>query len=478
MASEELRDLPPIDRLLSQWESELSGLPRPLLLRSLRGTLTRVRQELLDGSFSRRGTSVKAFVQNGGLREEVLAEIRRLREPRHQSLINATGVLLHTGLGRAPLSDSAVDAVARIARYGLVEIDPVSGVRGRRELFVRDLLTDLTLAEEATVVNNNAGAVMLMLAALAKGREVIVSRGELVEIGGGFRVPEVMVQSGAVLVEVGTTNRTRLQDYEAAIRPETAMLLQVHPSNFKVIGFTEAPPLVDLVNLGQARGLMVCSDLGSGYLRRYSGLEFLQEPTVQETLASGADVVCFSGDKMLGGPQSGILIGKSEPVLRIRRHPQFRALRPDKMTLAALEATLIAHRESGEDPPLSIPFFQQLTASLDTLRWRASRVVDSVRASLGTDSPLLLAVVDSLAQVGSGSVPGLQFPSIALSIPAPGSMADRLAEWLRVGSPRVFCRVSEGHVFLDLRTVFEEEDEALIGALKALAQRARADRPA
>src|SRR5688572_9659134 len=291
--SSELRAIPPVDRLLSRFGEEFPEVPRPLLLEALRTLADEMRERVRSGS--PKAGSVKAHFENGGFKAELTARLHALSAPRHAAVVNATGVLLHTGLGRAPLCDAARDALQRIARYGLVEIDPESGERGRRELFVRDLLCELTGAEEATVVNNNAAAVMLLLRGLAHGRDCIVSRGELVEIGGGFRVPEVMAQSGARMREVGTTNRTRIEDYAAAIGPETGLLLHVHTSNFRVVGFTEAPTLAQLVALGRERGVAVASDLGSGCLRRFPALPFHDEPVVQDAVASGLDVVTFSG---------------------------------------------------------------------------------------------------------------------------------------------------------------------------------------
>ncbi|MBM4015924.1 MAG: L-seryl-tRNA(Sec) selenium transferase, partial [Planctomycetes bacterium] len=370
----ELRDIPPVDRLLQQLEPEFADTSRALLRAALRQ-----QTEALRASVRRSpppaGTVRKRFV-DGSFKAELAATLIDLLTPRHDRVINATGVLLHTGLGRAPLCDAARAALERIARYGLVEIDPATGERGRRELFVRDLLCELTGAEEATVVNNNAAAVLLLLRGLAHGKECVVSRGELVEIGGGFRVPEVMSQSGARLREVGTTNRTRIADYAAASGPETGLLMHIHTSNFRVVGFTEMPSLAELVALGREKGLPTASDLGSGCLRPFPQLPFHDEPIVTEAVASGLDVVTFSGDKMLGGPQCGILVGRREPVLALRRHPLFRAIRPDKLTLAALEATLLEWRKAGDgELPLGLPFFAMMAAPPAALRERARRIV-------------------------------------------------------------------------------------------------------
>jgi L-seryl-tRNA(Ser) seleniumtransferase len=460
--SSELRAIPPVDRLLTRFETEFPEFPRPLLREALR-TLTEELRAKVRESPPRSGT-IHAHFENGGFRSELRARLESLAEPRHAAVVNATGVLLHTGLGRAPLCDSAREATARVARYALVEVDPDSGERGRRELFVRDLLCELTGAEEATVVNNNAAAVMLLLRGLAAGREVIVSRGELVEIGGGFRVPDVMRESGARLREVGTTNRTRVADYAAAIGPETALLLNVHTSNFKLVGFTESTPLAELVQLGRERKLPVAADLGSGWLRRMSSPSFPDEPAVVEAVKSGCDVVTFSGDKMLGGPQCGILVGTKAAILKLRAEPLFRAVRPDKLTLAALEATLLEWKKAGEGAPLGLPFFAMLAATLDQLRARAAAILEQS----GLAAPFA-QVLASRAQVGSGSVPGFEFDSIALALSPPGGRAEPLAAKLRSGRPRIFARVHEGRVLLDLRTIFPDEDAGVAAALAAVA---------
>ena len=465
--SSELRDIPPVDRLLQQFAPEFADAPRPLLRTALRQLTDSLRSQVRSQPTATAG-SVKRRFEDGSFRRELVAALADLAQPRHDRVINATGVLLHTGLGRAPLCDSARAALDRIARYGLVEIDPSTGERGRRELFVRDLLCELTGAEEATVVNNNAAAVMLLLRGLAHGRDCIVSRGELVEIGGGFRVPEVMSQSGARLREVGTTNRTRIADYAAVIGPETGLLLHVHTSNFRVVGFTESPSLAELVALGRERSIPAASDLGSGCLRRFPQLPFHDEPVVSDAVASGLDVVTFSGDKMLGGPQCGILVGRKEVILALRRHPLFRAIRPDKLTLAALEATLLEWRKTdGAELPLGIPFFAMMGAPLDRLRERAAKIV--AQAGPAASSAV---VVDSKAQVGSGSVPGREFDSVAIAVGAPGGASDELARRLRIGAPRdgiarLFARVHEGRVLLDLRTIFESEDGEVARALGA-----------
>jgi len=466
--SSELREIPPVDRLLARFADVYPDVPRPLLASALRDLTERVRSDARARPPAS-GALQALFAAGGAFETQLAARLVALTAPRHVRVVNATGVLLHTGLGRAPLAASVQEALARVLRYGIVEVDPATGERGRRETFVRDLLCELTGAEEATLVNNNAAAVLLLLRGMAAGREVVVSRGELVEIGGGFRVPQVMEQSGALLKEVGTTNRTRVADYAAATSAATAMYLHVHSSNFRMVGFTEQPKLADLVALGRERGVPVCADLGSGYLRRFQELPFADEPAVVEAVAAGCDVVTFSGDKMLGGPQCGILVGKRDAILKLRAAPLFRAVRPDKLMLAALEATLLEWRKSGDALPTGVPFFAMLAASVASLRARAHALLVSSRLP-----PSFARVVDSKSQVGSGSVPGLEFDSVALALEAPGGKADALAARLRTGAPPIFPRVNEGRVLLDLRTIFPDEDAEVAGALARLSDAAPA----
>ncbi len=457
-SNQALREIPAVDRLVEDCQDQFTEFPRSLLVRAVRDAVDEVRRQVVrDPAASPPGT----YFHNGGFRVDVERRLQELTSPRHRAVVNATGIVLHTGLGRAPLSSEALAAARRISRYGIVEVDPATGERGRREAFVAELLQELTGAEEATVVNNNAAAVVLMLKALAEQQEVVISRGELVEIGGGFRVPEVMTQSGALLVEVGTTNRTRIADFEAAVGERTAMYLRVHPSNFKVVGFTEAPTSAQVADSARARGILAGADLGSGYLFPIQGLPFEDEPTVHEAVQAGFDVITFSGDKLLGGPQCGILVGKKDAIRRCRRHPLFRALRPDKLTLAVLESTLLAWR-AAEGAPESLPLYESLLAPLDVLRQRAERIREAVSSNLDWQ------VRDSTAQVGSGSVPGHEMTSVALAVDAPGSLGKRWADQLRRNEPPVFGRVHEGRLLLDLRTVAPQEDGVLIAALNSI----------
>src|SRR5256714_2922235 len=349
-----LRDLPSVDELTR-------GVEDPLAVDAARTVLAHARETIAAGG------------SPGDLAASLRAELRALRAPRLRRVLNATGVIVHTNLGRAPLAPEALERVVEAARgYSNLEYDLADGRRGSRQEHVADALRRLTGAEAALVVNNNAAAVLLALAALAEGREVVVSRGELIEIGDGFRIPDVLARSGARLREVGTTNRTRAADYERAIGPETALLLRVHQSNFRVVGFTEQPQLTELVRIARARGLPVVDDLGSGVLA-----ELGDEPSARAALAAGADLVCFSGDKLLGGPQAGIVVGHAELVERLRRHPLQRALRADKLTLAALEATLALYLDPGL-AEREIPVLRMLSEPVEAVRARAKRLADLV----------------------------------------------------------------------------------------------------
>jgi L-seryl-tRNA(Ser) seleniumtransferase len=372
-----------------------------------------------------------------------------------QPLINATGVIIHTNLGRAPLAAAAVRRVVNVATgYCNLEYDLARGGRGSRAVHAGSLLTTLSGAEAAVVVNNNAAATMLILAALAAGREVVISRGELVEIGGGFRVPDVMAQSGAVLREVGTTNRTRIADYRAAIGQRTAMLLRVHPSNFRIEGFTERPSLGELVATAREAAVPLVEDLGSGCID--AGVA--AEPTVQQSIAAGVDLVCFSGDKMLGGPQSGIVVGRKALVERLLRHPLMRALRVDKLTLAALEGTLIEYR--AERAAASVPVSRMLSITADQIEARARRLAEQLPVP-----PWRAVLISGSSAVGGGSAPGVELPTVLIAVEHSQLSADGLEERLRRLDPPVIARIDHDRVVLDLRTVLEHQDETLAAAL-------------
>jgi L-seryl-tRNA(Ser) seleniumtransferase len=434
----ELRDLPSVDELAG--DGRLAGAaPRPLLVSAARSALARAREELQAGE------------EPGDLVERVESELAAARGARLRRAINATGVIVHTNLGRAPLAREALERVNAVAGgYSNLEYDLGEGGRGSRQDHVAPILRRLTGAEAALVVNNNAAAVLLALAALAEGREVLVSRGELIEIGDGFRIPDVLARSGARLREVGTTNRTRAGDYDRAIGPETGLLLRVHQSNFRVVGFTEQPRLADLVRVARAHGLPLVDDLGSGALFASSSLLLGDEPTARESLEAGADLVCFSGDKLLGGPQAGIIVGRAELVERLRRHPLQRALRADKLTLAALEATLALYL----DPELAareVPVLRMLAETLETVRARAQRLASLV----GGD------VEPTVGRVGGGALPLTELPSFACAV------EEELASRLRETEPPVIGVVRDGRCLLDCRTLREEELDDVAAAVAA-----------
>jgi L-seryl-tRNA(Ser) seleniumtransferase len=375
-------------------------------------------------------------------------------------VINATGVVLHTNLGRAPLAAGAIDRIREVAAgYASLEYDLDAGSRGRRDVHAEGLLCRLSGAESAVVVNNNAAATMIILAALAAGREVVVSRGELVEIGGGFRVPDVMAQSGALLREVGTTNKTRLNDYAAAVSDRTALILRVHPSNFRIEGFTARPALQELVALGAKLNVPVVEDLGSGHLAAIADhpLEGV-EPSVEASVAAGVDLCCFSGDKLLGGPQAGIIVGRKTLVDAIRRHPLMRALRVDKLTYAALEGTL-AEYAAGRGSA-AIPVQRMLTMSVDAIRPRADALAETINQAHGWKA----AAVAGMSAVGGGSAPGIELPTWLVAIEKDGLSAAGLEERLRGASVPIVARIEGDRVVLDLRTV-DPADDALLGTI-------------
>jgi len=392
-------------------------------------------------------------------------------QPSLQPAINATGVIIHTNLGRAPLSEAAVERVASVARgYSTLEYDVAGGGRGRRDAHAEALLCRLTGAEAAVVVNNNAAATMIVLAAVATGREVIVSRGELVEIGGGFRVPDVLAQSGAILREVGTTNKTRAADYAAAIGERTGLILRVHPSNFRIEGFTERPGVGELVDLGGRFGVPVAEDLGSGYLGGSgptppAGLAdplAHSEPGVEASVAAGVDLCCFSGDKLLGGPQAGIIVGGRGLIDAVRRHPLMRALRVDKMTYAALEATL-AEYAAGR-AAATVPVRRMLTMTAEEIRVRA----ETLAAGLAGVAGWRAGLAEGMSAVGGGSAPGIELPTWLVVIEKDGASADPLAERLRRLAPPVIARIEHDRVLLDLRTVLPHQDQQLLELLRRL----------
>jgi L-seryl-tRNA(Ser) seleniumtransferase len=422
-----LRDLPSVDELAR-------GLDDPLAVEAARNVLARAREEISGG------------FEPGDLTGRVEAELAGMRKPSLRRVVNATGVIVHTNLGRAPLGEAALDRMLEVGRsYSNLEYDVNEGTRGSRQDHVARLLRSLTGAEAALVVNNNAAAVLLALAALAEGREVLVSRGELIEIGDGFRIPDVLARSGARLVEVGTTNRTRAADYERAAGTETALLLRVHQSNFRVVGFTELPAVEELAGVARRHGIPLVDDLGSGALA-----DVPDEPSVRESLQAGADLVCFSGDKLLGGPQAGILVGRADLIERLRRHPLQRALRADKLTLAALEGTLTLYQEPGR-ALREVPVLRMLVEPASEVRARAERL-----------ARLVGGVVEvTVGRVGGGALPLAELPSFACAV------QEELGARLRSGDPAVIGIVRDGRLLLDCRTLADGEVDEVARAVQA-----------
>jgi L-seryl-tRNA(Ser) seleniumtransferase len=427
-----LRDLPSVDELARTSDDALA-------VDAARIVLARAREDIQAGA------------DPGDLAERLREELAGARAPRLRQALNATGVIVHTNLGRAPLPESALERVREVGRgYSNLEYDLSAGTRGSRQDHVAGILRRLTGAEAALVVNNNAAAVLLALAALAQGRDVLVSRGELIEIGDGFRIPDVLARSGARLVEVGTTNRTRAADYEQAIGSETAVLLRVHQSNFRLVGFTELPSIADLARIAKRHELPLVDDLGSGALVPSNSLLLSEEPSVRESLEAGADLVCFSGDKLLGGPQAGIVVGSAELVERLRRHPLQRAMRADKLTLAALEGTLALYLEP-ERALREVPVLRMALESSDAVRARAERLAEFAGGE----------VEETVGRVGGGALPLAELPSFACAV------EEELAAPLRAGEPPVVGVVRDGRLLLDCRTLSDAEVDEVAAAVTA-----------
>ena len=434
-----LRTLPSVDRLLA--DPRLADGSRPLVLAAVRVVLDRARDAIREGR------------DPGDLAAATLAEVAATTRPSLRRVLNATGVLIHTNLGRAPLAPAALARVVEVGGgYSNLEYDLDEGARGSRQDHLGDLLRRITGAEAALVVNNNAAAVMLALAALAEGREVIVSRGELIEIGDGFRIPDVLQRSGARLVEVGTTNRTRIADYERAIGPETALILRVHQANFRVVGFTEQAEPGALALLARQAGVPFVDDLGSGALSAIG-----DESTLAASLAAGADLVCFSGDKLLGGPQAGILAGRADLIERLRRHPLQRALRADKLTLAALEGTL-ALALDPERARAEIPVLRMLAEPVDSVHARADRLAGLVGGE----------VEETVARVGGGALPLAELQSFACAV------EEELFDPLRAGEPPVVGIVRDGRLLLDVRALADAEIDEVAAVVAAARSRSTA----
>ena len=456
-----LRALPKVHTLLETEaaQSLLADWPRASVLAETRAEIDSRRQQILAGETPAVAEDAVLAAVTTRLQDRDLKRLRRV--------VNATGIVIHTNLGRAPMADAAVSAVTEAARgYSNLEMDLATGKRGGRGGQIEELLQTLTGAEAALVVNNNAAAVLLALGTLAGGGEVVISRGELVEIGGGFRVPDVITQSGARLVEVGTTNKTRLADYARASGADTKVLLKVHPSNYKIVGFTEEASVAELATLAQERGLVLMNDLGSGALVDLTAYGLPPEPTVPETLAAGADVVTVSGDKLLGGPQCGLILGKRELIERLGANPLFRALRADKLTLAALEATLRLYLDPARLTE-TVPVLRMLSMGKDELARRARRL----RAMLAKIDGLETRVADGDGFTGGGALPTVPLPTKRVLVRAAGRSADALASALRRHDPPVVAMLDDDWLVLDVRTVRDDEfcviAEALREALNA-----------
>jgi L-seryl-tRNA(Ser) seleniumtransferase len=445
------RALPSVDRLARAVEEHTQGsLPHTEIVGIARTVLEQARGAIAQHE------DAPTFDE---LVLRVLAAIEQLITPSLRPLINATGVVVQTNLGRAPLSTAALDAIQAVAQgYGNLEYDILAGERGSRYEHLNAMLARLTGTEAALAVNNNAAGVLLVLACFCAGKEVLVSRGQAVEIGGGFRIPDVLRQSGARLVEVGTTNRTYTHDYAAAITPDTAAILTVHRSNFRIVGFTHEPHEMELHHLTHEAGVLWIDDWGSGSLLRPEHYGLAADDTIQDRVAAGCDLVCFSGDKLLGGPQAGLIVGTSSAIGRLRKHPLLRALRVDKLTIAALEATLLSYARGRAEQ--EIPVWQMISAPLDRLEQRARTIAGQLQARHVQP----VEVVTCESAVGGGSLPGATLPSWAVAL---AGSPDALHARLRQGQPAVVGRIAANRLLLDLRTVLPHQDEALVAAIGA-----------
>lgn len=461
-----LRKIPSVDDILSRQEMAdlLKSYPRTVVVEAIRRGLRGLREEIL--SWNDLTVEDENLFSFETLFPRFQREIELQVQPKLRRAINATGIVIHTNLGRAPLPSPALKQMVEVARgYSNLEYDLTRGERGDRFSHVEEILCRLSAAESALIVNNNAGAVLLCLNTLAEGKEVVISRGELVEIGGAFRIPDVMKRSGALLKEVGTTNRTHLYDYQKAIGPETALLLKVHTSNFRVMGFTSEVSLEELVRLGREHHLLVMEDLGSGCFVDLSRYGLQKEPTVQESIRAGVDLVTFSGDKLLGGPQAGIILGKKNILDSIKVNPLTRALRIDKLTLAALESTLLLYIDEKR-AMAEIPTLKMLGLNLRKLRGRGRRLLKRLQGKL--DSSIQMVLKEDVSQVGGGALPLQELPTIVLSIKSPDRSINHLEQELRSASPPIISRIRKDELILDMRTVSDEEIPLLAGEIEKI----------
>ena len=457
-----LRKMPSVDELLQRPQVAELGetLQRGFLVDTVRNVLAQLRREIVSGT-----TVAESELEPEALEHRIAEAIETELAPSLRGVINASGVILHTNLGRAPLAAPILDELRQTAtHYSNLEYDLAAGARGKRDVHTSRLIERLTGAEASIVVNNCAAAVLVTLAALARDGEVIVSRGELIEIGDGFRIPEIMEQSGAVLREVGTTNRTRIADYENSVNEKTRVILRVHPSNFTVSGFTEKPEVEQLIALGQRAGLPVVEDLGSGCLMDLSSVG-INEPTARASVEAGFSLVLFSGDKILGGPQAGIIAGKKDLVQKVRRHPLFRALRVDKLTITAMEVTLRAYLRAAWN---EIPALRMMHLPLDEIAERTRSFCEALQA-VAADFDVEIEMAEGRSLVGGGSTPAQSLPTMVLRIAGARYSASALEARLRLttDSPPVIARIEDGRLLLDLRTVFPEQEPALVAAVAA-----------
>jgi L-seryl-tRNA(Ser) seleniumtransferase len=462
-----LREIPAVDQLLQLGaaEPDLAGIPRSVMVKSARILVADIRSDILDRNTQITGLQLK----DQALLKALKTRVRNEMTPNLRRTINATGIVIHTNLGRSRLSESALENLHTISnRYSNLELDLSTGKRGSRYSAVEDILCEISGAESGLVVNNNAGAVLLTLETLARGKDVIVSRGELVEIGGSFRIPDIMARSGANLKEVGSTNRTHLKDYAAAIDNNTGLLLKVHQSNYSIVGFTTAVALNDLVQLGRQHSLPVLEDLGSGTFIDFSSYGLIKEPTVQESVAAGVSVVTFSGDKLLGGPQAGLIVGQTEFIDRIKMNPVNRALRIDKMTLAALESTLRLYRDP-QAAVRAIPTLRMLTMKGQDIERKA----EALKAQLDAidDPRLQIRLLDCASKTGGGSLPLMELPSRCISVKMAHLSANTVESYLRMNSPPIVSRIEEDTILMDLRTIQKDEIIMITNAFKAILKR-------
>ncbi len=459
-----LRNLPKVDNILEKKgiKNLLDNYPRDYVLKSIRESLDELRNSVLNDKICENEFQMKV----SNIENDVIERIKNKSQFKLKKVINATGTVIHTNLGRSVLTDDILHNVKQVSTgYSNLEYDLINGKRGSRYSHLIELIREVTGAEDAIIVNNNAAAVLLVLSSLGKDKEVIVSRGELIEIGGAFRIPDVMEQSGCNLVEVGTTNKTHLSDYEYAITEDTGALLKVHTSNYKILGFTESVDSKELSSLGRSKNIPVIEDLGSGVLVDLSKYNLSYEPTVGETLKKGVDIVTFSGDKLLGGPQAGIIVGKKEYIDLCKRNPLNRALRIDKFTIAALESVLRYYIDE-EDAIKNIPTLRMITMKKEEIETKAKILKDRIE-ELSLNKEIKIDKVDLVSQVGGGSMPLEELPSKGISLHLENYSANKMEEFFRAYKIPIIARISDNVIYFDLRTVEIEEIEIIVDAIDA-----------